>query len=67
MKCTNCDDCFWVCENHDDRPWDGDRACECGGAGMPCPKCNPSKGHHDPPKPLAGSTTIWDINRGWLQ
>jgi hypothetical protein len=42
--CTNCRDGLWVCENHADRPWEGvsnsDNACDCGGAGMPCPVCN---------------------------
>ena len=36
----------WVCEDHPDKPWDGasdmEDACHCGGAGMPCPICNPS-------------------------
>jgi hypothetical protein len=39
-RCSACMDTFWVCENHDDRPWDGPAACGCGGAGMPCPACN---------------------------
>jgi hypothetical protein len=38
--CACCDNCRWVCENHPDRPWLGDRACDCGGAGAPCPVCN---------------------------
>jgi hypothetical protein len=38
--CATCDNGRWVCENHPDRPWLGDRACTCGGAGMPCPICN---------------------------
>jgi hypothetical protein len=32
-------DC-WVCEDHEDRPWEGSGsadACTCGGAGVPCP------------------------------
>jgi len=41
-KCTRCQDTYWVCETHDDRPWSGDKACGCGGAGMPCPSCNVS-------------------------
>jgi hypothetical protein len=61
MKCESCGDCFWVCENHPDKPWDGDSLC-CGGAGMPCQECNQDQ----PPKDLPGSTTIWDIHRGWL-
>lgn len=40
--CPLCDDCGWVCENHLARPWEGEHACECGGAGMPCPYCNMS-------------------------
>lgn len=35
VKCATCDDVGWVCENHPDRPWDGPRACTCGGAGAP--------------------------------
>jgi hypothetical protein len=34
MKCSRCEDCGWVCENHPDRPWDGEHACTCGGAGL---------------------------------
>ncbi|WP_025036151.1 hypothetical protein [Bradyrhizobium sp. DOA9] len=40
MTCTRCDDTNWVCENHPDRPWDGPKACGCGGAGALCPACN---------------------------
>jgi hypothetical protein len=40
--CAVCDDCRWICEGHPGRPWLGDRACICGGGGMPCPICNPS-------------------------
>src|SRR5262249_45361796 len=29
FKCTACDDCRWVCEEHHDRPWEGPRACSC--------------------------------------
>jgi hypothetical protein len=42
VKCARCLDTCWVCEVHDDRPWDGPNACFCGGAGMPCPNCNAS-------------------------
>jgi len=38
--CARCDNCRWVCENHPDKPWEGRRACPCGGAGAPCPVCN---------------------------
>jgi hypothetical protein len=37
--CQNCDGTEWVCENHPNKPWDGESsrgdACGCG-AGMPC-------------------------------
>lgn len=41
-KCTRCDGSTLVCENHDDRPWDGvsNRSDACGcGAGKRCPDC----------------------------
>jgi hypothetical protein len=43
-RCPHCLDEGHVCENHPDRPWEGaispaDGACDCGGAGMPCPAC----------------------------
>ena len=41
--CKLCDDGRFVCENHPDRPFFGERACDCGGAGEPCPACNPSE------------------------
>jgi hypothetical protein len=45
MKCWLCEDCGWVCETHPDKPWEGEEACTCGGAGAPCPECNmPKKG-----------------------
>ena len=38
--CLRCDGCGWVCEEHQDTPWDhGARACPCGAAGQPC-MCN---------------------------
>jgi hypothetical protein len=50
-RCARCRDQQWVCEEHDDRPWNGGDGCgapsgwrlgeDCGGAGMPCPDCNP--------------------------
>jgi hypothetical protein len=29
MECTVCDDCGWVCEAHQDKPWEGQHACPC--------------------------------------
>ena len=45
-RCPNCNGCEWVCEFHPDKPWgdqpnSGPNACHCGGAGKPCPECNP--------------------------
>jgi len=37
--CKNCEDVNWVCENHNNKPWDDGADC-CDGAGMPCPICN---------------------------
>ena len=51
MKCAVCDDCGWVCENHPDRPFQGERACTCGGAGAPCPRCNESDEDTKPQAP----------------
>lgn len=38
--CRNCAGEGWVCENHEDRPWNArvEHGCECG-AGAPCPVC----------------------------
>jgi hypothetical protein len=41
MKCLVWEGCGWVCESHPERPWEGEHACTCGGAGMPCPKLQP--------------------------
>jgi len=38
--CRNCAGDGWVCENHLDAPWLGGDGC-CGGAGSPCPVCQP--------------------------
>lgn len=52
VGCANCDSTGWVCENHPDKPWDGNSerfdACKCGGAGMPCAICNPCDATHPP-------------------
>ncbi len=34
-ECSRCDSTGWVCENHSDRPWDGEKACSCGDPGPP--------------------------------
>lgn len=58
MKCTRCDDTHWVCENHTDRPWEGPRACGCGGAGEPCPVCNSTTSDELPLLPKGFETTF---------
>ena len=50
--CFPCDNCGWVCENHPDRPRQGPRACECGGADALCPVCNRAEGHELPRLPF---------------
>jgi hypothetical protein len=51
MKCSLCEDCGWAYESHPDRPWEGEHACTCGGAGAPCPRCNvPEKDEAPRPK-----------------
>jgi hypothetical protein len=62
-KCARCDNTRWICEAHDDLPWDcgsSPRACKCGAPGMPCPDCNASTGPHDPPELPPGFTVTVD-------
>jgi hypothetical protein len=62
LTCIFCADTGWVCENHARRPWEGPYACDCGGAGMPCPTCNlPEEG---PPRAPGGLQTGVDKD-GW--
>ena len=58
--CTRCDDNGWVCEDHQDRPWEGERACGCGAAGAPCPDCNALAGPDQPPRPPKGMIVTVD-------
>ena len=52
MLCPACDGMRWVCEEHTDRPWGAHpRACQCGGAGMPCLVCNQPKDDERPSMP----------------
>jgi hypothetical protein len=37
MVRRRCDGCMWVCEERQNRPWEGPLACNCGAAGAPCP------------------------------
>ena len=66
-ECAVCGGALWVCEDHVDKPWGGATnradACHCGGAGAPCPACNPSDREH-PPKMPGGDKTILDKD-GW--
>jgi hypothetical protein len=49
MTCERCRNTGWVCERHPHKPWDGLRACGCGAARMPCPRCAPDDGWDKPP------------------
>ncbi len=63
MKRSLCEDCGWVCETHPGRPWEGEHACTCGGAGAPCPWCNvPDK--DGAPRLPDGFRTEFD-KKGW--
>jgi hypothetical protein len=59
--CSVCGGSLWVCEDHIDKPWgeesDREDACHCGGAGVPCPACNPSD-QDNPPKMPKGYATL---------
>jgi hypothetical protein len=62
--CKICDGQGWVCENHQDIPWNDGEGC-CGGAGAPCPQCNtPTDG--SAPSMGPGTKLIWDRERGYL-
>lgn len=63
-NCPTCNDGRWVCEDHMNVPWDDGDGC-CGGAGAPCPDCNPCDREH-PPAMSPGTTLIWDRDRGYL-
>jgi hypothetical protein len=56
--CAHCEDCGWVCENHPDKPWEGPRACSCGGAGAPCPACNGTNDGTAPRMPSGLKTEV---------
>jgi hypothetical protein len=65
MTCKTCADTRWVCEEHPRRPWGSGHpnACQCGGAGMPCPDCNEPKAGERPVLP-ADFTPTFDSNKG---
>ena len=50
-SCLLCEDCGWVCEMHQDKPWEGPHACTCGAAGAPCPACNKPQPEEPPRLP----------------
>jgi len=42
MTCPRCQGTEWVCEKHPDKPMEHlVEGVRCGGAGDPCPVCNP--------------------------
>jgi hypothetical protein len=63
MQCSLCEDCGWVCETPPGRPWEGEHACPCGGAGAPCPWCNVTDKDGAPTLP-EGFKTEFD-KKGW--
>ncbi|WP_035968758.1 hypothetical protein [Bradyrhizobium sp. WSM1417] len=69
MACARCDGTHWVCESHPDRPWDGPKACGCGGAGEPCPNCNDAAHDELPvlPKGFDPGLTNMEIMRQLLR
>jgi hypothetical protein len=62
--CARCESSRWICESHPDRPFSGSRACSCGGAGIPCPMCNPADEFTEPSPPegfqVDAKTKDWD-------
>ena len=58
MKCALCEDSGWVCENHPQRPWEGEHGCTCGGAGAPCPLCNVTNDRNSPRMPKGFKTEV---------
>jgi len=63
FKCDRCDGTGCVCETHIAKPWEGPKACGCGGAGAPCGRCNTSVDDEWPRLP-DGFKTDFDKD-GW--
>jgi hypothetical protein len=51
LYCPTCKGQRWVCEAHEDRPWEGPEGCECGAPAMPCPVCNSTENGERPMAP----------------
>ena len=52
FSCNSCEDTGWVCEAHQNRPWNSGAArspCICGAPGMPCSRCNAEEPPRTPP------------------
>src|SRR4051794_8126954 len=68
VSCKTCGGARWVCEDHLERPWGGasDRsdACHCGGAGAPCPACNPCDRDNPPQMPEGYLSLVTRDTRG---
>jgi hypothetical protein len=68
VACARCEGTHWVCESHPDRPWDGPKACGCGGAGDPCLACNDAAPDEMPlPPGFENSITSIDVMRPLLR
>jgi hypothetical protein len=61
--CARCENCRWVCENNQDRPWEGVHACTCGGAGAPCPICDATDDLTVPEMPEDFQADV--VNKDW--
>lgn len=63
VECVTCANTGWVCEDHNNKPWSGGMPDDfercCGGAGAPCPVCNPCD-EFTAPRELTGSIVILD-------
>lgn len=51
MRCPTCHGLRWTCEDHPELPQNHDG---CGGAGVPCPRCNVE----EPPRLPGGWTSV---------
>jgi flavoprotein len=56
LKCTFCEDCGWVCEDHPTFPWNEEHLLTCNGAGVSCPWCN----NGEIPRLPKGFKSDWD-------
>jgi hypothetical protein len=56
MKCSICEDRGWVCENHPEKPWEGEHACTAVRMAPPCNRGNDEDAPRIPSGFRTGST-----------